>query len=330
MIKEIKVNPSYEVVIEKGVLKKAGELLNLDRKVLIVTDEGVPKQYAEEVKKQCKEGYIVTVMQGEDSKSITTFEALLKVMLLKGFTRKDAVVAVGGGVCGDLAGFTASCYMRGVDFYNIPTTLLSQVDSSVGGKTAVNLGDTKNIVGTFYQPKKVLIDSETLKTLPERQISCGMAEVIKMAACMDKEFFELLETANFMENIEEIISRSVGLKANIVEQDEKEKDLRKVLNFGHTIGHGVEVNTDLLHGEAVAVGMMLVSESPVKERLKKVLDKAGLKTDIEIDEELKKRIIEAMSHDKKTGNGKVSFVKIKEIGEFYFEDTDLDKLEEVF
>ncbi|MBO5505620.1 MAG: 3-dehydroquinate synthase [Clostridia bacterium] len=330
MIKEIKVNPSYEVVIEKGVLKKAGELLNLDRKVLIVTDEGVPKQYAEEVKKQCKEGYIVTVMQGEDSKSITTFEALLKVMLLKGFTRKDAVVAVGGGVCGDLAGFTASCYMRGVDFYNIPTTLLSQVDSSVGGKTAVNLGDTKNIVGTFYQPKKVLIDSETLKTLPERQISCGMAEVIKMAACMDKEFFEFLETADFMENIEEIISKSVGLKGNIVQQDEKEKDLRKVLNFGHTIGHGVEVNTDLLHGEAVAVGMMLVSESPVKERLEKVLDKAGLKTDIEIDEELKKRIIEAMSHDKKTGNGKVSFVKIKEIGEFYFEDTDLDKLEEVF
>ena len=189
MIKEVKVNPSYEVVIEKGILKKAGELLNLDRKVLIVTDEGVPKQYAEEVKKQCKEGYIVTVMQGEDSKSITTFEALLKVMLLKGFTRKDAVVAVGGGVCGDLAGFTASCYMRGVDFYNIPTTLLSQVDSSVGGKTAVNLGDTKNIVGTFYQPKKVLIDSETLETLPERQISCGMAEVIKMAACMDKGFF---------------------------------------------------------------------------------------------------------------------------------------------
>ncbi len=330
MIKEVKVNPSYEVVIEKGVLKKAGELLNLDRKVLIVTDEGVPKQYAEEVKKQCKEGYIVTVMQGEDSKSITTFEALLKVMLLKGFTRGDAVVAVGGGVCGDLAGFTASCYMRGVDFYNIPTTLLSQVDSSVGGKTAVNLGDTKNIVGTFYQPKKVLIDSETLKTLPERQIACGMAEVIKMAACMDKEFFEFLETADFMENIEEIISRSVGLKGNIVQQDEKEKDLRKVLNFGHTIGHGVEVNTELLHGEAVAVGMMLVSESPVKERLKKVLNKAGLKTDIEIDEELKKKIIEAMSHDKKTGNGKVSFVKIKEIGEFYFEDTDLDKLEEVF
>ncbi len=330
MIKEVKVNPSYEVVIEKGVLKKAGELLDLDRKVLIVTDEGVPKEYAEEVKKQCKEGYIVTVMQGEESKSITTFEALLKVMLLKGFTRKDAVVAVGGGVCGDLAGFTASCYMRGVDFYNIPTTLLSQVDSSVGGKTAVNLGDTKNIVGTFYQPKKVLIDSETLKTLPERQIACGMAEAIKMAACMDKEFFEFLETADFEENIEEIISRSVGLKGNIVEQDEKEKDLRKVLNFGHTIGHGVEVNTDLLHGEAVAVGMMLVSESPVRERLEKVLDKAGLKTDIEIDEELKKRIIEAMSHDKKTGKGKVSFVKIKEIGEFYFEDTDLDKLEEVF
>ena len=330
MIKEVKVNPSYEVVIEEGILKKAGQFLNLDRKVLVVTDEGVPKEYAEEVKKQCREGYVVTVAQGEDSKSIATFEALLKVMLLKGFTRKDAVVAVGGGVCGDLAGFTASCYMRGVDFYNIPTTLLSQVDSSVGGKTAVNLGDTKNIVGTFYQPEKVLIDTETLKTLPDRQIACGMAEAIKMAVCVDKEFFEFLEEADFMDNIGEIISRSVGLKANIVQQDEKEAGLRKVLNFGHTIGHGIEVSTEFLHGEAVALGMMLLTESPLKERLEKVLKKAGLETEIEIDKELKAKIIEAMSHDKKTGKGKISFVKVKEVGEFYFEDTDLDKLEEVF
>ncbi len=330
MIKEVKVSPSYEVIIEKGILKKTGEIIDLDRKVLIVTDDGVPKQYAEEVKSQCKEGYIVTVKQGEESKSIATFEALLKVMLVKGFTRKDAVVAVGGGVCGDLAGFTASCYMRGIDFYNIPTTLLSQVDSSVGGKTAVNLGDTKNIVGTFYQPKKVLIDTETLRTLPERQISCGMAEAIKMAVCMDKKFFEFLETVDFNENIEEIISRSVDLKANVVRLDEKEAGLRKVLNFGHTIGHGIEVNTDFLHGEAVALGMMLITESPMKERLEKVLNKAGLKTKIDTDKELKERIIEAMSHDKKTGKGKVSFVKIKEIGEFYFEDTDLDKLGEVF
>ena len=145
---------SYDIVIERGALHKAKDLLNLDRKVLVVTDAGVPQEYAAAIASQSREGFVCTVPQGEDSKSIPQFSAILSKMLELGFSRKDAVVAVGGGVVGDLAGFAASAYMRGVDFYNIPTTVLSQVDSSIGGKTAVNLDGVKNIVGAFYQPKR--------------------------------------------------------------------------------------------------------------------------------------------------------------------------------
>ena len=157
---------SYDIIVERGILEKAGEQLNLNRRVLIVTDSGVPDIYAKTLAKQCGTPVICTVESGEASKSIDTFAKLLQTMLINGFSRKDCVVAVGGGVVGDLSGFVASAYMRGVDFYNIPTTLLSQIDSSIGGKTAINFGGIKNIVGAFYQPKKVLIDPELLKTLP--------------------------------------------------------------------------------------------------------------------------------------------------------------------
>ena len=149
---------SYEIVVERGILKEAGKYLNLDRRVLIVTDSGVPEAYAQMIAKQCKTPVICTVEMGEGSKSLETFGMLLQKMLDSGFSRNDCVVAVGGGVVGDLSGFVASAYMRGIDFYNIPTTLLSQIDSSIGGKTAINFGNVKNIVGAFYQPQKVLID----------------------------------------------------------------------------------------------------------------------------------------------------------------------------
>ena len=161
-------NGCYDIVLERGSLKKAGQLLELGRRVLVVTDEGVPPEYAGCVASQCREAIVVTVPRGEGSKSFEQLERLLSAMLEASFTRGDCVVAVGGGVVGDLSGFAASCYMRGIDFYNIPTTLLAQVDSSVGGKTAVNFGGVKNIVGAFYQPKKVIIDPETLKTLERR------------------------------------------------------------------------------------------------------------------------------------------------------------------
>ena len=190
---------SYDIIVERGILKNAGEHLNLDRRVLVVTDSGVPEIYAQTLAGQCKNAIVCTVETGEASKSMESFENLLHVMLQNNFSRNDCVVAVGGGVVGDLSGFVASAYMRGVDFYNIPTTLLSQIDSSIGGKTAINFGGIKNIVGAFHQPKKVLIDPELLKTLPDRQISNGLAEAVKMALTSDKELFEIFENKDIKE-----------------------------------------------------------------------------------------------------------------------------------
>ena len=169
---------SYDIIIERGCLKKAGEYLNLDRKVLIVTDDGVPSQYAQAVASFCKYPHIVTLPQGEQTKNFNSYIHLCKEMLENNFTRTDCVVAVGGGVVGDLAGFAASAFMRGIDFYNVPTTVLSQVDSSIGGKVAVNLDGIKNCVGAFYPPRAVVIDPDVLSSLPDRQIAAGLAEAL--------------------------------------------------------------------------------------------------------------------------------------------------------
>ena len=231
---------SYDVIAERGCLSRASELLNLSRRVLIVTDDGVPAQYAAAVAAQCKEPLVVSVPQGESSKSFTSLQQLLKHMISHHMTRNDCVVAVGGGMVGDLAGLAASLYMRGVDFYNIPTTLLAQVDSSVGGKTAVNFDGIKNIAGTFYQPKRVLLDSDVLVTLPRRQLAAGLAEALKMAITSDPELFIIFEQGDTFPRLDDIIRRSVAVKARVVAADERESGLRRVLNFGHTIGHAIE------------------------------------------------------------------------------------------
>ena len=222
---------SYDIVLEAGCLAKAGELLNLDRKVFILTDDGVPAQYAQTVADQCREAHIHTVPQGEGSKSFAVLEELLTKMLELGFTRGDCVCSVGGGVVGDLGGFAASAYMRGIDFYNIPTTILSQVDSSIGGKTAINLAGVKNIVGAFWQPKKVLIDPDTLGTLSERQKASGLAEAVKAGLIADPELFAMFE--DFAEHrapldLEKIIAASLVVKKKVVEEDERESGVRPV------------------------------------------------------------------------------------------------------
>ena len=201
---------SYDIVVEKGCLSIANKYLNLNRKVLIITDSGVPCEYSLMIKEQCLEGYIYTFNMGEENKCFETYKEILSYLIDKSFTRSDVIIAVGGGVVGDLSGFVASTYMRGIDFYNIPTTLLSQVDSSIGGKTAIDFNGVKNIIGAFYQPKKVLIDSNTLSTLDERLLSAGLAESIKMAATFNKELFDLIKNTNdLMDNIDEIIIESL-------------------------------------------------------------------------------------------------------------------------
>lgn len=306
---------SYDIVIERGSLKHCKEALHLDRKVLVLTDEGVPAKYAEMVRSQAKEGILVTVLQGEGSKSLQTAEEILKKMLEHGFSRKDAVVSVGGGVVGDLGGFVASLYMRGIDFYNVPTTLLSQVDSSIGGKTAVNLAGIKNIIGAFYQPKKVLIDPETLDTLDERQILSGLMEAVKMGATSAPQLFALCDSADWRSQIDEIIYQALLVKKQVVEQDEKESHLRKILNFGHTIGHGFEsaMHGTLYHGECVALGMLYMCEESMEHRLKELYRKVGLPvpnlTGIEME-----KVREAILHDKKANADTCSVVYGRGIG----------------
>ena len=211
---------SYDIIVKRGSLENLYQFARLDRRVAVVTDSGVPAQYAQMVADQCKDATIITVPQGEASKSFKILETVLRQMLDFGMGRGDLVVAVGGGVVGDLAGFAASIYMRGIDFINCPTTTLSMIDSSIGGKTAVDLGDTKNIVGAFWQPKLVIVDPDTLATLPRRHFINGLAEAVKASLLADPELFAIFENGDVDAQIGEIICRSLRFKKNIVEQDE--------------------------------------------------------------------------------------------------------------
>ena len=322
---------SYPITVGSELLDKADKYFNLDRKLFIITDSGVPVIYAEKIKKLCKTATLYTVEAGEGSKSLTTLKSVLTAMTDAELDRGDAVIAVGGGVVGDLAGFAASVYMRGIDFYNVPTTLLSQVDSSIGGKTAVNLNGIKNIVGSFKQPRAVLIDTDTLKTLEPRQIANGLAEVIKMAATSNAELFEFLEDHDeeyVYTNIEGIIVEALKIKQSVVEKDERETGLRRILNFGHTLGHGIEASEalgGLLHGECVALGMLPFAHGEARERIKRLLTKFSLPT------EYHGNISSAASyaqHDKKCKGETVSVIVCSKIGACEIQVIDKASFEE--
>ena len=319
---------SYDIILERGALKKAGKLLGIgaDRRVLIVTDSGVPREHTDAVARSFKRKSIFIFPEGEQSKNFDTYRSICETLMDLSFTRKDAVVAVGGGVTGDMAGFAAATYMRGIDFYNIPTTLLSQVDSSIGGKTAIDLGRIKNIIGAFHQPKRVIIDPEVLSTLPDRHLKNGLAEALKAGIIMDKELFEIFENGEAEEKIDEVIERSLMVKKRVVEEDEKEAGLRKVLNFGHTIGHGIEASVpfgELYHGECVALGMIPMCGEEIKGRVISALEKTGLPVSYSFDRE---KVREALSHDKKSENKGVTAVFSREIGTFEFVKTTADEL----
>ncbi len=318
---------SYNILIDKGSIANMASLYGIGHKrAFIVTDSGVPKEYAEAVASGFNSSYIYTINEGEESKSIKTFGEVLAKMLEFGMTRVDVCVAVGGGVVGDLCGFAAASYMRGVDFYNVPTTTLSMVDSSIGGKTAVNHCGVKNIVGAFYQPKGVLIDTDTLATLDKRQWTSGLAESIKMAMTSDKELFEMLEEQeDIYANIEDIVIRSLMIKRAVVEADEREGGIRKILNFGHTYGHAVEADAELkgyYHGECVAIGMVAVSSGEVKDRLIAVLNKYSLPTEYKDDDG---RALAFISKDKKCKGDKIDIILVPEIGKYEIKSMEIEE-----
>lgn len=313
-MKTIKVTSGqgvYPIYIAEGALSHAGNLFSLARKVLVLTDDGVPAIYADTIAAQCMAPVKLTLPHGEATKCFDSLARICSTMLAAGFTRADAVIAVGGGVIGDLGGLAASLYMRGVDFYNVPTTLLSQVDSSVGGKTAIDLDGIKNCVGSFYPPRGVLIDPKVLSTLAKRQYAAGMAEVIKMAATLDAALFEALESGAL--SVPDMIAQAIACKVRVVEEDEKESGLRRVLNFGHTIGHGIEACGALLHGECVALGMLPMCDAKVRARLLSLYAQYGLPTRFTGNVS---HVVETLSHDKKRVGARIFIVYCNEIGKF--------------
>ena len=319
---------SYDITVSRGAIKHASELFALDRRVLVVTDDGVPAQYSKAIADAAGEPHILTIRHGEASKCPERYLEILKFMLACGFDRHDCVVAVGGGVVGDLAGFAAATYMRGIDLYNIPTTLLSQVDSSVGGKTAIDFLGYKNVVGAFWQPKGVIVDPDVLESLDARQFACGMSEIIKMFATSDGKMFGRLEDKTQCIPVEEIITAALRIKMNVVEHDEREAGLRRVLNFGHTIGHAIEsISADepypLLHGECVALGMLAITEGEVRRRLMHLLHRYDLPTAFRCDES---RFHEVLLHDKKAQSGDITVVLVDEIGSFSLKTETVDSI----
>ncbi len=342
----VHVGDTYEIFIEKGLLKDCGKYVRVvskAKKIAIVTETNVAPLYLDTVKGCIEnEGFEVVSYifpAGESSKTTETIVNIVEFLAENGLTREDMVVALGGGVCGDMAGFAAAIYLRGIKFVQIPTTLLSQVDSSVGGKTGVDLPQGKNLCGAFHQPALVLIDPDVLETLSPHFFSDGMGEVIKYGCIKSKVLFERIETENVKDFIEDLIYDCVNIKRGVVERDEKEAGERALLNFGHTAGHAIEKLhnfTDISHGEAIGVGMVMISEAGERigltergttDRIRKVLEKYNMKTEVE---NSVTDIIGAMYHDKKrTGSG-IKFIMLHSLGDSFINPVENDKVKELF
>ena len=347
-MRKIQVNAGkgYEILIEEGILPDCGlyiKKVKNAKKVCIISDSNVSKLYGKTVKDSLAEnGFEVlefVFIAGEERKTTETVVSMVEFMAENEMTREDLVVALGGGVCGDMAGFASAIYLRGIDFVQIPTSLLAQVDSSVGGKTAVDLPQGKNLCGAFHQPILVIIDPCTLKSLSTRYFSDGMAEAIKMGCIKSESLFEKIAKNNLKEDLIDIIYECVALKAGVVERDEKEHGERALLNFGHTAGHAIEKLhnfSSVTHGEAVGVGMLIICEAAERANLTEKGTKAR------IEEVLKTYnlpvctsdstgdIVEAMNADKKRTGSSIKFVFISKIGNGFINPIEYKNIERFF
>lgn len=321
---------SYDILMQRGCIHEISKYINVNRKVMILTDDGVPSQYADAILAQCPQGFVHVVKQGEGAKSLPVFQECCEALLAQHFSRKDLIIALGGGVIGDLSGYVAASYMRGIDFIQVPTTTLSQIDSSIGGKVAINLDQVKNIIGAFYQPKMVFIDTETLSTLPRRHYINGLVEALKGGLIYDASLFELFEQGDIDTDLETIIYKALLVKKDVVEQDEKEMGLRKILNFGHTIGHAIETSYhlhDYYHGECVALGMMFfLPNEELKQRVLRVYEKLGLKSHVPYNPD---EVINFMKNDKKANADNVDVILVKECGKADIETLSFDEIEKL-
>lgn len=327
---------SSHVIIERGSHLHLKDFCQLDGKIMVISDDFIPKQLKDEVMAQLEHAVLVEVAQGEVSKSFDTYQMLLKKLLQLEFSRKDIIIALGGGVIGDLSGFVAATYKRGCRFISIPTTTLSQIDSSIGGKVAINLDGVKNCIGTFYHPETVIVDIDTLKTLPERHFYNGLVEALKAGCIQDTALFELFKEHADELNVDsrflqEIIERSLIIKKNVVEKDEKEQNLRKILNFGHTIGHAIESLYhlhDYYHGECVANGMIMIEENEqIRHDLIEILTKMKIPLirDLDVD-----ACMNFIKNDKKASQGFIDIVKVNKISQAELEKIRINDLRKYF
>lgn len=325
---------TYNIEIKSGLHQEIGSLFKSvwePKKVVLITDQQVAKYYLNDTTSQLETaGFEVlteVVPVGEQSKSLATVSKIISDMAAEGFTRKDGVVALGGGVVGDLSGLVSSLYMRGIPFIQIATSLTAMVDSSVGGKTAVNLGEVKNIIGTFHQPDLVIIDPDFLKTLSQRNLVEGYGEVVKCSALEGGEFFELTgritDPVGILTNATELIQRSIGFKTGVVMKDEKEQNLRRILNFGHTFGHAIELlaHGELKHGEAVSIGMVRISQcfeniGVTQKGITSEITDRLLAVGLPIDSDLigTDEFLEHLKNDKKNDGKQLNLVALSEIG----------------
>ena len=348
------IDSSYDIIIDAGLIGSLSQELKqkpLAGAYAIVTDSNVEKIYGRKLLKNFQTKnlhvHLISFPAGEKSKSRAAKEKVENEMLSLGLGRDTCIIALGGGVVGDLGGFVAATYMRGIPYIQVPTTLLAMVDSSIGGKVAVDTGNAKNMIGAFHQPKKVVIDLNFLRTLPKKELPNGLAEMIKHALISDKDFFHFLE-----KNIDKIlgydlgilkqaIKRSCEIKAGIVGKDEKEKGLRKILNYGHTVGHAIEssLGYNIGHGQAISIGMSCAAKLSSKLgfldegsviRQNNLLEYVGLPHRI-IHHRLKpKKILECIKYDKKIANGRINFVLLNSIGDaFVSDDISMEDLKRI-
>lgn len=325
---EIKIalqESSYSIFTGRNILKDIASFYNFsNHKVLIVTDSNIPNEYYSLIKEKINVVDTLILSPGEDSKSFNSYLQIQEKLLEHNFSRKDIVIALGGGVIGDLVGFASSTYKRGLTFINIPSSTLSMIDSSIGGKTAINFNGIKNVIGSFYQPSLVLIDFDLLKSLPQRHFNNGLIEALKAGYIYDPSILDLF-SQDINSNLEEIIIKSIIVKKHFVEEDEKEQNIRKILNYGHTFGHGFEslggFNDSLYHGEAVGLGMLVVSKD--KERLISYLNKLDIKYDFEISSQ---ELIKIILNDKKVDGKYIDLILVDNIGESYIKKTSIEDL----
>lgn len=340
---------AYPIIIEQDILAQIGgylQKLNIAKKYFIVADSHVADIYGRTLKDSLAEAglpaKLVTFARGEESKHLGTIADLSSKLAQLGTDRKDALIALGGGVTGDITGFLAASYMRGIPFIQVPTTLLAQVDSSVGGKTGVDIPEGKNLVGAFYQPQAVYIDTAVLKTLPAAELLNGLAEIIKYSIIWDADFFEFLTEGRTRilalepEILKEVIARCCSIKAKVVEADEREADLRRILNYGHTIGHAIEAasNYTMAHGAAVAIGMVMAGRLAVHKellnsdeagRIHKLITDYGMQDEIPVGMD-RNRIKKYLKTDKKAVSGRPFFVLPTTIGKVVITDDVDEKL----